>query len=63
MKVVVDFDLCEENGLCADVGPEVFYFDADDQLRVRAANVTAEHADSIREAVRLCPRAAITFET
>jgi len=62
MKIGIDFDLCEENAICVEVAAEVLYFDDDDQLQIREANVTAEHEASIREAVRKCPRAAITFE-
>ena len=59
MKVVVDFDLCESNGVCVDVCPEVFYFDDQDFHYVREENVPAENRAALEEAVSLCPRSAI----
>ena len=63
MKVVIDFDLCEENAVCMDTVPDVFYFGGDDDsLQIRSENVTAENEDALREAVRMCPRGAIRIE-
>ncbi|MFT6399803.1 MAG: ferredoxin [Bradymonadia bacterium] len=63
MKVIIDFDLCEENAVCMDLVPDVFYFGgADDSLQIRqeaAADVTEA---ALREAVRQCPRGAIRIE-
>ena len=33
-KIVVDFDLCESNGLCMEVIPEIFEVRDDDYLYV-----------------------------
>lgn len=62
MRVVVDFDRCQSNGVCMSVCPEVFEVrddgflyllddQPDDSLRVR-----------VEEAVRLCPTQAISIE-
>ena len=35
MKIKVDFDLCETNGLCEGIAPEVFELDDDDFLQLK----------------------------
>ena len=61
-NVVVDFDKCESNALCMGVAPEVFEVRDDDFLYV----LQEEPPDSLRsqceEAVRICPKQAITIE-
>ena len=60
-KVVVDFDVCESNAICMGVAPEVFEVRDDDFLYV----LQEEPADDLRakceEAVRVCPKQAITL--
>ncbi|CAJ1499601.1 ferredoxin [[Mycobacterium] burgundiense] len=60
-KVEVDFELCEANGVCMGIIPEVFELDDDDYLHVLTDEVTPENEEQIREAVRQCPRQAITI--
>jgi ferredoxin len=59
LKVIVDYELCEANGLCVDAAPEVFDLDENDNLQL----LQRQPADSLREkvekAVRLCPKAAL----
>jgi ferredoxin len=70
MKVKVDFDLCEANAVCMGVAPEVFEVDEQDNLHllVKGASddVSGELATSletrVKEAVRLCPRQALSIE-
>ena len=62
MKIVVDFDRCESNGVCEDVAPEVFWIDDDEFLQIRTENVNEDHREALQEAVKMCPRAAITLE-
>ena len=63
MKVVVDYDLCEANALCMDCCPEVFRVEEDDTLTVL---IEGDVPDGLRakveEAVRLCPRQAISTQ-
>ncbi len=59
MKVQVDFGLCESNGVCMSIAPEVFHLGDDDMLTVLQPDVTPENEDSVRDAVRQCPRQAI----
>jgi ferredoxin len=61
MKVVVDFDLCESNAVCMDVCPEVFKVDDDDMLQILIENPPSSLRARVEEAVRLCPRQAISL--
>ena len=62
MKIVVDFELCEANAVCMGIIPEVFDLDDDDYLHVLSDDVTPDNEDQIREAVRQCPRQAISSQ-
>ena len=44
MRVVVDRDLCEANGVCAGLAPDVFDLDDEDYLHITAAEVPARSA-------------------
>ena len=60
-KIEVDFGLCESNGICMGIIPEVFDLDDEDYLHVLQDEVTPENRDQIRESVRQCPRQAISI--
>jgi ferredoxin len=60
-KIEVDWDLCESNGVCMGIIPEVFQLGDDDMLSVLQDEVTPEIEDRVREAVRQCPRQAISI--
>ncbi|HEY7430695.1 MAG TPA: ferredoxin [Streptosporangiaceae bacterium] len=59
MRVEVDRDLCEANGVCAGLVPEVFDLDDEDQLHILAGEVPSNHADAVRQAVSSCPKTAL----
>jgi ferredoxin len=61
MKVSVDFDLCESNGLCEAIAPEVFELDDDDYLQILDDRVTDENRATLERAVASCPKAAISL--
>lgn len=61
-KVEVDFGLCESNGVCMGIIPEVFQLGDDDMLTVLQDEVTPENEEQIRDAVRQCPRQAISIK-
>lgn len=61
MKVIVDFDLCEANALCMEVAPEVFRVDENDVLHILLEHPGPELKAKVEEAVRLCPRQAISI--
>lgn len=60
-KIEVDFGLCESNGVCMGIIPEVFDLDDQDYLHVLQDEVTPENEQQVREAVRQCPRQAIAI--
>jgi ferredoxin len=62
MRVVVNFDLCESNALCMDACPEVFEVRDDDFLYVLVENPPEELRAKVEQAVRACPKQAITIE-
>ncbi|HWD55552.1 MAG TPA: ferredoxin [Acidimicrobiales bacterium] len=62
MRVVVDFDQCESNALCMGILPEVFEVRADDFLYVLNENPPEELRAKLMEAVRSCPKNAISIE-
>jgi len=62
MRVVVDYDLCESNALCMGVAPEVFEVRDDDNLYILNENPPEEMRDKVEQAVRLCPKAAISIQ-
>jgi ferredoxin len=62
MKIVVDYDLCEANALCMGACPECFRVEDDDTLTVLMENPSEDLRGKVEEAVRLCPRQAITIE-
>lgn len=60
-KIEVDFGLCESNAVCMGIIPEVFQVDEQDYLHVLQEDVTPENEALINEAVRQCPRQAISI--
>ncbi len=62
MKIVVDFDLCESNAVCMGVAPEVFEVRDDDFLYVLDEHPPEDKRPLMEEAVRRCPKQAISIE-
>jgi ferredoxin len=62
VRVVVDFDRCESNAVCMGIAPEVFEVRDDDFLYILDENPPEELRGKVEEAVRACPKAAITLE-
>ena len=62
MKVEVDSGLCESNGVCMGIIPEVFHLGDDDMLTVLQPDITLENESRVRDAVRQCPRQAISIQ-
>lgn len=61
MRVDVDWDLCESNGVCMGITPEVFHLGDDDVLTILRPEVTPENESRVHDAVRRCPRQAISI--
>jgi ferredoxin len=60
-KIEVDWGLCESNGVCMGVIPEVFQLEDDDTLTLLQEEVTPDNEAQVLEAVRQCPRQAISI--
>lgn len=58
-RIEVDFGLCESNGVCMGIIPEVFDLDDEDYLHVLIDEVTPMNEQKVMESVRQCPRQAI----
>jgi ferredoxin len=61
VKVVVDFDRCESNAICMGIVPEVFEVRDDDFLYVLQEEPPEALRTKVEEAVRLCPKQAISI--
>lgn len=60
-KVSVDWDLCESNGICEAMAPDVFRLDEDDMLQIEDPSVTDENRERVARAVAGCPKSAISI--
>ena len=61
MKIVVDYDLCEANAVCMNTCPECFRVEEDDSLTILVEEPPESLRSKVEEAVRLCPRQAISI--
>ena len=62
MRVSVDRDLCESNGVCAGLVPTVFEVRDDDLLYILEPSPPDELSEQVALAVERCPRQALTLE-
>ncbi|MCB0952625.1 MAG: ferredoxin [Microthrixaceae bacterium] len=62
MKIVIDYDLCEANAICMGIAPEVFEVREDDNLYILQEEPAEELRPKMEEAVRRCPKQAISIE-
>ena len=62
MRVRVDNTLCESNGVCVKLCPEVFELDDDDDLLILIENPGVELREKLEHAVARCPRQALRLE-
>jgi ferredoxin len=62
VRIHVDRDLCEANGLCEQLAPAVFRLDDDDELELLQPSPAPEHEADARLAAERCPRAALLVE-
>lgn len=59
-KIVVNWDLCEANGICEAMAPESFEIDDDDMMQVLDDVVTPENEAQVQRAVAGCPKSALS---
>ena len=62
MRVSVDQALCEANGLCVGILPEVFDLDDDEVLQVREGELAEDEVERGRLAVTTCPKRALMVQ-
>lgn len=63
MRVVVDYDQCESNGKCEEILPQVFQVaEEDDRLRLLQERPGEELRAQVEEAVKRCPKMALSLE-
>lgn len=62
MRVKVDYDRCESNGLCMALAPEVFEIRDDDVMYLLTETPSPESEAKVRESVRACPKQALSIE-
>ena len=62
MRVIVDFDQCESNALCMAAAPEVFELQDDDTLMILQETPDESLRPKVVDAVRACPKQAITLQ-
>ncbi|WP_420606455.1 ferredoxin [Novosphingopyxis sp.] len=62
MKVVVDWALCDGNGVCSVEAPDIFELNDDDELVVLKDEFGAELKEQASAAVRVCPKRALRLE-
>jgi len=63
MRVSVDLDQCDSTGVCAAIAPDFFALDDDDRLLVRVDTIDAQHTAEVEEAVRSCPKLALSLRS
>lgn len=62
MRVTVDYDLCESNGICAGLLPSVFDLRDDDNLYLLQEEPAEDLRPQLELAVQRCPRQALRLE-
>ena len=61
MRVRIDHALCEANGVCVRLVPEVFELDDDDRLLLKQEQPGEALRSRLAEAVRRCPKQALAL--
>ena len=61
MRVHVDKLVCEANGVCERMAPEVFELNDDDELEILQPVPPADLHDRVRDAVDRCPKLALSI--
>jgi ferredoxin len=59
MKVTVDPDLCEANGLCVASAPDIFDLVDDDLVQILLPEPPPEQGSAALDAVAACPKQAL----
>lgn len=62
MRVAVDPDRCETNGICARLVPQVFELGDRDIVQIALPDVPAQLGEKVRRAVWACPKIALLLD-
>ena len=62
MRIVVDFDKCDSNGLCCAAAPDLFELDDQNFLVIKNEEPGEDQREALEEAARVCPTGAISIE-
>ena len=62
MRIVVNWPLCDGNGVCTVEAPELLDLDANDDLVVKQEHFGEELLAKAEAAVRVCPKHALSIE-
>lgn len=61
MKVVVDREICEAQGVCVRNCPSVFQLGEDDRLLILVDEIPADKVAAVRHCVQRCPKQALSL--
>lgn len=62
MRVIVNMNRCESNALCMGIAPDIFHLGDDDNLVVLNETPDESRRAEVLEAIRQCPKQAISVE-
>ena len=61
MQLTLDVAVCEANGVCTKILPELLALDEDERLHLKVAEVPPKLEEKALRAVRYCPRQALAL--
>jgi ferredoxin len=62
MKLVVEWALCDGNGVCTFEAPELLELNEQDELVVKSDTFGPELETKVQAAVRVCPKQALRIQ-
>jgi ferredoxin len=62
MRVIVDPDLCEANGFCESIAPDIFELGDEFVVQIAHGQVAPDREIDVRAAVEQCPKAALRLQ-
>ncbi|MCV7411984.1 ferredoxin [Mycobacterium florentinum] len=62
MRVTVDETLCEAQGFCESLAPDIFELGDEDVVQIADGEVAPDREIDVRAAVDQCPKAALRLQ-
>ncbi|MGV0772952.1 ferredoxin [Mycobacterium syngnathidarum] len=59
MRIEVNRERCEGNGVCVGIAPALFELDDEDYAIVKVDEIPSDHDELATQAIAECPRAAL----